>query len=64
MDSLFHWDNPKTASIIDVVCANDPEFGNGKIGEPDHSHNPDAGECYWAYNVGAAIDKVLSEQPE
>jgi len=46
---------PTLAQIVDVMCAHDPESGNGVVGTHDHSHDPEAGQCYWAMTVGPQI---------
>lgn len=46
---------PTLAQIVDAVCAYDPENGNGEVGTHGHSHDPAAGECYWAMTVGPQI---------
>lgn len=54
------WKHPKTAQIIDIMCAMDPEFGSGVVGNINHSHNPEDEECYWCYLVGPKIDEALT----
>lgn len=56
--------HPLVPKIINVMCASDPENGGFDVGDHLHSHDPNTGECYWAYNVGPKIAEVLAgEEP-